>query len=88
LRALIACDHGKPGAGFERGLDEVVAVAIVAFDGEEGVALGHAAAVDGQAGYLGRQRAGFLRAHGSGHGVEGPERAHATLPCKAAATAS
>src|SRR5664280_240272 len=88
LRALIACDHGKHGAGFERGLDEVVAVAIVARDGEEGLALADASRIDGQAGHLGRQRAGFLRAHGGGHGVEGPQRAHATLPCKASATAS
>ena len=28
--ALRARDHRKPGAGFERGLDEIVAVAVVA----------------------------------------------------------
>ena len=46
-RAVVARDDGEPGAGFERGLDEVVAVAVVALDREEGVALAERAAVDG-----------------------------------------
>ncbi len=37
--ALVARNDRKPGAGFERGFDEVVAVAIVAVDGEERLAL-------------------------------------------------
>ena len=46
---LRARHHGEAGARFQRGVDEVVAVAVVALDGEEGLALGDAAAVDGKA---------------------------------------
>ena len=46
LRAFVARDDREAGAGFERGLDEVMAVAVVALDGEEGVAFAERAAVD------------------------------------------
>ena len=79
---LVARDHGEPGAGLQRAVDEVMAVAIVALDGEERFAFADRAAVDGQAGHVRRQRAGALGAHRRCHGVNGPQRAHATLPCK------
>ena len=75
-RALRARDHREAGAAFQRRLDEIVAVAGIALDGEEGLALADGAGVDGDAGHLGRQPARFLRPHGGGHGVEGPEGGH------------
>ena len=45
--------------------------------------LAERAAVDGQAAARRRQRAGFFRAHGGGHGVDGPQRASCRpLSCK------
>ena len=48
--ALTFRHHGQTGAGLQRGVDEVVTVAIVALDREECVALAQRAAVDGDAG--------------------------------------
>ena len=60
-RAHVAGDDGQARAGLERVVDEVVAVARLALDGEEGLAARQAAAVDGDAGDVGRQRAGWRR---------------------------
>ena len=57
---LRARDHGEAGARLERGVDEIVAVAVVALDGEEGLAAADAAAVDRKPRHVRRQRAGFV----------------------------
>ena len=89
LRALVARDHGEAGAGLERGVDEVMAVAVVALDGKEGIAR---ASGCGCRWRRLAHRAGsapdFSARMAAGHVVDGPERAHATFSFKAAATAS
>src|SRR5262249_48980117 len=83
-------DDRKPGARRERGRNEVVAVAVVALDGEERFAARDRARVDGDARHRRRQRTVARGAHRSNHRLDGPERpiGHATLPASAAATPS
>src|SRR6185437_15935226 len=80
LPTLVARDHGDAGASFERGLDGIVAVAALSLDGEERLALADGACIDRQPRNVRRQRAGFFRAHGLGHIVDGPERSHKAAP--------
>src|SRR5262249_14124379 len=91
LRAPIFRDDAKRGAILDRRRHEVVAVAVVALDGEEGFVRADAAAVDGNAEHALGQRAFAPRAHGRGRGLafNGPYRLslHAA-PFIAAATAS
>src|SRR5262249_39034111 len=88
--APVGGDDRKPGACRERGRNEVAAVAVVAFDGEDCFAGRTRARVDGNARHRRRQRPVARGAHRSNHRLDGPERpiGHATLPASAAATAS
>jgi hypothetical protein len=81
--------HRQGGARLQCGRHEVMAVAVIAGDGEKGLAGRNAAAVDRQARHRAGQRPGALGSHGRSHGVDGPERAlaHDTLRASAAATA-
>src|SRR5262249_38615550 len=80
----------RRGAGGERGLNEVVSVAVVALDGEERFTGCNRARVDRDARHRRRQCTVARGAHRSDHRLDGPERpiGHATLPASAAATAS
>src|SRR5215472_4828560 len=88
--------HCERGAGRERRGHEIMAVAVVARDGEKRFARRDAAAVDGDSGHAVWQRPEALGAHRLRHRIEGPERlverptvAHATpFPASAATTAS
>ena len=88
LRALVARDHCEAGAGLERGIDEFMAVAVIACMAKKASPRAKLRLSMARPGDLRRQRAGFFGVHGLGHVVDGPERAHATFSFKAAATAS
>ena len=68
--ALTFRHHGQTCAGFQRGVDEVVTVAIVALDRKECVALAQRAAVDGDTGNPGGQISGALGLHRVRHCVD------------------
>ena len=87
---LVGGDDRKSGAGVERRGDEVMAVAVLARDGEEGFAACDGAAVDREAGHARGQIPPARRAHGSDKSLDGPQRpsAHATFSPSAAATAA
>ena len=72
LAALAGSHHRKRGAALQRVIDEIMSVAVVALDGEEGLARPDAAAVDGNAAHALRQRALASRAHGGSHRFDGP----------------
>ena len=78
--APIGRDHGKPGAAFERGRDEFVAIAVITGDGKECFARSQRAAVDRDAAYAGGQHSGALGAHCRRHRLRGPQRCHAAAP--------
>jgi hypothetical protein len=79
----------KAGAGFQRSLDEFVAVAVLALDREKGFAWPDRARVDRKPRHCARKRACASGSHRGRHGVGSPERlAHATFSFSAAATAS
>src|SRR5204862_1535868 len=81
--------HRQPRARFQRRLDKIVPIAVLALDGEERFTWLNAARVDRKSGHAPPQRARTLRLHGGRHGIKGPERfAHATFSLSAAATAS
>ena len=88
--ALVGGNNCKAGAGFERGRNEIVAIAVVPFDGEERLAGRNRTRVDGKTHDRARQCIRIGRAHRAKHRLDGPERPidHATLPASAAATAS
>src|SRR5262245_16455916 len=88
--APVGCNDRKARTRLERGLNEVVAVAVVALDGEERFPGRNRACVDRDARHLGRQPTRRRSADRGKHRPDGPERliGHATLPASAAATAS
>ena len=88
--AFFLRDDGKRRAAFERGSDEVVAVAVLAQNGEERLLRLDAAAVDGESTHCRGQRPRAGSSHCRGHRLDGPQRAiaHATLSSSAAKTAS
>src|SRR5207302_7888873 len=88
--SLVGGDDGEPGAGLERRGDEVMAVAVLACDGEEGFPAADGAAVDREAGHAPGQIPRARRARGGRHGLDGPQRpiADATFSSSAAATAA
>ena len=90
LRAPVGGDDCERGLGRQRRRDEVMAVAMLAVNGEKGLARQQRAAVDGQAGNRLRQRAVTLGTHRRRHRVGGPQRgrAHAASSLRAMATAS
>ena len=71
--ALVRGHHRKGGTGRERGRDEIVAVAVVALDGEKRFSGRNRAGVDRDAGNGRRQRAHPCGAHRFGHCVDGPK---------------
>ena len=83
-------DNGQRRAAFERGSDEIVAVAVLAQTGEERLLRRDAAAVDGESAHCRGQRPRARSSHCRGHRLDGPQRAiaHATLSSSAAKTAS
>src|SRR3954464_15284635 len=86
---FLACHNRETGARLQRGLDELVAIAVLALDCEERLARLDRTGVDRKPAHALRQRARTRRAHGGHHGVEDPERlGHATFSFSAAATAS
>ena len=87
--ALVRGHDSQPAAGFQRRLDEIMAVADV-LEREERFARRDGAGVDRQARHGGRQRALRLRAHRLRHRLDRPQRtrAHATFSRSAASTAS
>ena len=54
--ALAARDHGEPGAGLQRAIDEFMPIAVLALNGEERIAFADRAAIDGNAGNVRRAR--------------------------------
>ncbi len=83
-------DDGKGGAAFERGSDEIVAVAVLALNGEEGLSRLDAAAVDGKPADCRGRRPRGRSSHRRGHRRDAPQPAiaHATLSSSTARTAS
>ncbi len=88
LPAPIGGDNSQAGLGRKRRGDELMAVAVVALNGEKGLAGRDGARVDGNSGNRLRQRAVPLGRHRGRHCLDGPQRAHAASSLSAAATAS
>ena len=72
LSAPVRGDNGEAGLGRKRRNDEIVAVAVVALDGEKRLAGRDRARVDGNSGDGLRQRAVPFGRHRSRHCLDGP----------------
>ena len=71
---LVRADDREAGAAPARGFDEIMAVAVLPFDGEERFAGGDGTGIDGNPRNRPGQRAGWHSMHRGSHGLDRPKR--------------